>query len=118
LLKSRARAKARRPRWSNRPAARGGFHHIPATQEQPFRGDTFYPFQKEDFIMYRVSGIFIMVAGLTLLLGAEPGWAGPPNPDSAALHKKAAQARFDQMRMAADSDDSKAHASSTFRFNR
>jgi hypothetical protein len=35
-----------------------------------------------------------------------------------AVYKKAAQARFDQTRMAADSDDSKAHASSIFRVNR
>jgi hypothetical protein len=29
--------------------------------------------------MYRVSGISIMVAGLWLMLGAGPGWAGPPD---------------------------------------
>jgi hypothetical protein len=29
--------------------------------------------------LYRASGNSIMVAGLCLILGAVPGWAGPPN---------------------------------------
>jgi hypothetical protein len=44
------------------------------------RETLFYPFQKE-VLMYRVSGISIMVAGLCLMLGAVPSWAGPPNND-------------------------------------
>jgi hypothetical protein len=32
--------------------------------------------------MYRASSGSIMVAGLCLILGAVPGWAGPPNNDA------------------------------------
>jgi hypothetical protein len=59
---------------------------VPALQSRLFREgkllgrDSFCPFQKEDF-MSGVSGISLMAAGLCLMLGAAPSWAGPPNND-------------------------------------